>query len=75
MKIGQSRKSSLLETVVSTVIGFVVAILSQYIIFPFFGLEVSLNSHLIMGAFFTVVSIIRSYFIRRIFNWWLVNEQ
>lgn len=65
---GQSKKMSLAETAVSTVIGYIIAITSQYVIFPVFGIYVPLEAHLIMGLFFTVVSVIRGYFVRRLFN-------
>lgn len=65
---GQSKKMSLVETIASTVIGFVVAILSQYAIFPLFDIYVPLSAHLYMSIFFTVVSIIRGYLVRRLFN-------
>jgi hypothetical protein len=66
--MSQSRKMSLMETVTSTIIGFIIAIASQYVIFPLFGIYVPLHAHLVMGLFFTVVSIIRGYFVRRLFN-------
>lgn len=66
--MSQSRKMSMLETVTSTCIGFVIAIASQYVIFPVFGIHVPLHEHLEMGVFFTVVSVVRGYLIRRLFN-------
>lgn len=52
-----------------TALGYTVALLTQLLVFPLFGLEVSLSSNLLIGAIFTVVSLIRSYFVRRLFNW------
>lgn len=66
--MSQSRKMSLAETITSTAIGFVIAISSQYVIFPVFGIHVPLHAHLAMGLFFTVVSVVRGYFVRRLFN-------
>ncbi len=66
--MSQSRKMSLMETITSTVIGFVIAIASQYVIFPLFGIYVPLHAHLVMGTFFTVVSVVRGYLVRRLFN-------
>lgn len=65
---GQSKRMSLAETCLSTVIGYAIAIASQYIIFPVFGIYIPLSAHMIMGGFFTIVSIIRGYLIRRLFN-------
>lgn len=64
----QSRKQSLIESVVNVLIGYVVALLSQLAIFPLFGVNLPLTDNLLISAFFTVVSIVRSYIIRRMFN-------
>lgn len=65
----QSKKMSLIETIVSVLIGYVVSIISQLLLFPMFNIEVSLTDNLLIGLFFTVVSIIRGYYVRRLFNW------
>jgi hypothetical protein len=49
-------------------IGYGVAILSQIAVFPMFGIYVPLSSNLTIGAWFTLVSLVRSYAIRRWFN-------
>ena len=64
----QSKKMSLLETCASTAIGYAVAILTQVLVFPLFGLTVSLSQSMAIGAVFTVVSIARGYCVRRLFN-------
>ena len=64
----QSKKMSLLETCASTAIGYAVAILTQVLVFPLFGLTVSLSQNMAIGAVFTVVSIVRGYCVRRLFN-------
>lgn len=61
----QSRWHSFLETMTNIVIGFVVALLSQLLIFPAYGIHVSLSTDLAITAWFTLVSIIRSYLLRR----------
>ena len=66
---GQSKKMSTLEVAASTAIGYVVAVASQCVIFPLFDLHVSLHESAVIGIFFTVVSVIRGYFVRRLFNW------
>ena len=65
----QSKKMSLIETIVSVLIGYVVSIISQLLLFPMFNIEVSLTDNLLIGLFFTVVSIARGYLVRRLFNW------
>lgn len=66
--MGQTRKHSVLETIINTSIGYVVAVASQYVIFPIFGVHIAAHEHAAMGLFFTVVSIGRSYILRRVFN-------
>ena len=65
----QSKKMSLIETVLSVLIGYIVALLSQIVVFPLFDIKVSLIDNLLIGLLFTVISIIRGYYIRRLFNW------
>jgi len=64
----QLKRHSLLESIVNVAVGYGVALLSQIAIFPVFGIEVTLKDNILIGAFFTVVSIIRSYILRRIFT-------
>ena len=65
----QTKKMSLIETIVSVTIGYIIALVSQLIIFPVFNIQVSLTDNLLIGLFFTVVSIISGYYVRRLFNW------
>ena len=68
--MSQSKKGSLLEASINVATGYGVAVASQIIIFPLFGVYISVAENMAIGGFFTVVSIIRSYTLRRIFNWW-----
>ena len=61
---------SFCESLVNVAIGYSVALATQIVVFPLFGLEVRLDQNLVIGAIFTVVSIARSYCVRRAFNWW-----
>ena len=64
----QSRRMSLVESLANVGIGYGVAVLTQIAVFPFFGLYVSLADNLVMGAVFTIVSIARSFTLRRVFE-------
>lgn len=64
----QSRLGSLYEAIINVLIGYSIALLSQLAIFPLFGIHVPLRSNLFIGAWFTVISLVRSYAIRRWFN-------
>ena len=66
--MGQSRRMSALEAVASTAIGYIVAVATQFVVFPVFGLTVGVLEHVGMALAFTVVSVARSYFVRRLFD-------
>ena len=65
----QKKKHSLLEACISTMIGFVVAFTANLIILPIFGFHPSFVQNLWLTVFYTVVSVVRSYYVRRLFNW------
>lgn len=64
----QSKLESLTEAVINTFIGFVIAFISQLVFFPIVGIDVTLGQNLILTVLFTLVSIVRTYIIRRYFN-------
>jgi len=66
----QSRLGSLLEISLNIFIGYCIAVIAQIIIFPYFGLYVSLSDNMLIAALFTIVSFARGYIIRRVFNWY-----
>jgi len=68
--VSQSRAHSFLEACVNIAIGFGVALGAQLVIFPWFGIHIPFEQDLAIGGLFTVVSLVRSYLIRRLFNWW-----
>ena len=66
--MNQSKTESFIESVVNILIGYGVALLSQIVVFPLFGIHVPLSTNMWIGAWFTVISLARSYVIRRFFN-------
>lgn len=64
----QSRLESLIEAGMNVAIGYGVALISQLAIFPMFGIHVPFSTNLWIGAWFTGISLARSYVIRRWFN-------
>jgi len=64
----QTRLGSLIESVINIAIGYIVALMSQLAIFPMFGIHIPLSDNLLIGAWFTLISLARSYIIRRWFN-------
>lgn len=65
----QSRRQSMIETAVSVTIGYLVALASQIAIFPLFGIHATVADNLMIGAWFTIISVVRGYAVRRFFNW------
>jgi len=64
----QSRRMSLIEAGTNVVVGYVLAILTQLLVFPIFGLEAALSEHLVIGMAFVGVSLARGYVLRRLFE-------
>ncbi len=64
----QSRLGSLVESLANVAIGYGVAVGAQLLVFPLFGVVIPLSSNLAIGIIFTLVSLVRSYLLRRLFN-------
>jgi hypothetical protein len=64
----QTRTQSAIESVANVLVGYLVALASQLLVFPMFGIDIPLSSNLAIGAWFTVISLLRSYVLRRWFN-------
>jgi hypothetical protein len=64
----QSRLMSLVEAGTNVVVGYGIAVLTQMAVFPLFGLSATIGQNLGIGAVFTVVSLARSYLLRRLFE-------
>jgi hypothetical protein len=64
----QSRAMSLVESVANVVVGYAVAVATQILIFPAFGVHVTLAQNLKISSAFTVISICRSFALRRLFE-------
>lgn len=63
----QRRSVSLLEAWLNVGIGFGVSFLGNAFILPFYGLPFQLKTFLEIGFWFTLLSIVRSYYVRRLF--------
>ena len=64
----QSRQISLVEAVTNVAVGYALAIATQIVVFPWFGLQASLGENLALGGVFTGISLLRSYVLRRLFE-------
>ena len=65
----QTKLSSLVESLVNVFVGLLISFASQLIIFRAYGIALDLHQNLEIVAWFTLVSVIRSFFVRRLFNW------
>ncbi len=59
---------SLIESITNVVVGYGLAIATQLIVFPWFGLHPSLRENLSIGALFVGISLLRSFALRRLFE-------
>ena len=66
---GQSPLQSMVESFANILVGWGVALISQVLLFPLFQIHVSLKTNLWISIWFTIISLIRSYALRRYFNW------
>lgn len=66
--MSQSRVQSMIESAANVVIGYMVAIGSQLVVFPMFGVHLPLQDNLLIGLWFMAISLVRSYLVRRWFN-------
>ena len=64
----QSRRMSLFESITNVVIGYLLSLITQVVVFPIFQIEVSLADNMAISVIFTVVSLVRSYVLRRVFE-------
>ena len=71
---GQSKRHSFYESLVNIAVGYGIALATQLTVFPALDIEVRLDQNIIIGAIFTVISLIRSYCIRRFWNWVHVRQ-
>ena len=65
----QSRLMSAIEASTNVLIGYLVSVAANIIILPLFGYDVTVADSFAIGLAFTAVSLVRSYVLRRAFNW------
>lgn len=66
----QKQRHSLLEACLSTAVGFVIAFFANLVVMPVvFGFVPSMTENMIATVLFTIISVIRGYYVRRLFNW------
>ena len=64
----QTKRQSLIETLTSVFVGWLIGVVLNMLVLPLFDYNVSLTDGVLISIIFTAVSVVRSYIIRRFFN-------
>lgn len=70
----QTKRASLVESLLNVAIGYGIAVSSQIIVFPWFGVHIPLRDNLLIAVVFTFISIARSFLVRRLFETLRIKE-
>jgi len=57
------------EAVSNVAIGYLVSVAANIVVLPLFGYDVTIADSFAIGLAFTAIRLIRSYALRRAFNW------
>lgn len=66
--MSQSRLGSFIEAVINIIIGLAINLTANALVFPLFGWQITAADNILLGSIYTVISLVRSYTIRRWFN-------
>lgn len=64
----QSKLGSFIEAWANVLIGFSINFMANLLVFPLFGMHITLSDNFLLGLIYTVISVARSYVVRRWFN-------
>jgi small-conductance mechanosensitive channel len=70
----QSRKASLFESAINVACGYLLALVTQAVVLPLFGFQIDLRQNALIAATFTVISLVRQYVVRRLFNQFTLRQ-
>ncbi len=59
---------ALIEAITNVVVGYALAVATQILVFPVFGWQPNLQANLSIALLFSLVSLVRSYLLRRLFG-------
>jgi hypothetical protein len=68
MAVNQTRMGSLIEACINVLIGFWINFFANLVILPLVGFHITIAQNFYIGLLYTLVSVARSYVIRRWFN-------
>jgi len=66
----QSKLASMLESFANIAIGFILSLVVWHVLAAWYGIPMPLGMNVEITTVFTIVSLVRSYWMRRAFNWW-----
>ena len=66
--MNQTRLGSLIEACMNVLIGFWINFFANLVILPLIGFNISIGDNFFIGFLYTLVSVARSYVVRRWFN-------
>lgn len=66
--MNQTRLGSFIEACINVAIGFAINFCANLVILPLIGFHISVSQNLFIGVLYTLISVARSYVVRRWFN-------
>lgn len=69
----QTKLGSFIEATLNMILGILIGVLCQLLVFPFFDIVVPLSSNFMMAVLFAILGLIRSYVVRRWFNLYIIR--
>lgn len=66
---GQTKRGSVMEVLLNIAIGYGISYTANAMILPMYGFTISHSQNLQIGVIFTAISVVRGYYIRRLFNY------
>ncbi len=69
----QSKKRSLVEACTNIVVGFTLSVIANYYVLTWYAMPVTWGNMSILAAVMTFMSLVRSYWLRRLYNWYDVK--
>ena len=64
----QTKRQSLIETLTSVFVGWLISFIANMLVLPLFGYNINLTDGVLISIIFTIISIVRGYMVRRWFN-------
>lgn len=66
--MAQTKLGSFAEAWANIAVGFTINYCANLCIFPLFGMHISPGKNFLLGLIYTVISLVRSFILRRYFN-------